>query len=275
MQLVPALIVTAAVVATGAMVPGNLASDRASQGRQAPKPTDRADAILSAARNSVGGVAALAAVVTLDVDAVEERLATSTVPNGVTVFDADPEPFGFRMRWPDRFQLTRRWFVHTLDGSEYWKRQTGGPPVPDTPDLERTARRSTELNSAYMALAFLLRVPPSLRWSPRDGGVVTVDGIEGPMVEFVGASGSGPRMVFDAARRTPLALVTRARQYDASGSERDVEVVKRLEDYRRVGGLLFPFRLDERTPGRHAITRVKSIRVNPPFGPREFAKPVR
>jgi hypothetical protein len=278
MQLVPALIVTAAVVATGtiaAVEPGHLVLAPGSQVRQAPTTADRAEAILSAARNSLGGVPALAAVVTFEVEGVEERLATGTVPNGATVFDSDPEPFGFRTRWPDRFQVTRKWFVHTLNGSEYWKRQTGGPPVPDTPEIDATARRSTELNSAYFALAFLLRAPPSLRWSPRYGGVVKIDGIEGPMVEFVGPSGSGPRMVFDGIRHMPLALVTKAQRYDATGGGRVVEVVKRLEDYRKVGALLFPFRLDERAPGRHAITTVKSIRINPPFGARQFAKPAR
>ena len=246
-----------------------------SRPRQARTADGEAERVLSQARASLGGSNALDAVSTLEIHGVEERGAPGAVPNGATVYGSAPEPFGFKMRWPDRFQVTRGWFIHTLDGRAFWKRQTGGPPVPDTPDLEATARRSTELNSAYLTLAFLLRTPPSLRWEPRYRGVTKIDGLEGPTIEFVGPSGRGPKMVFDAVRHLPLAVVTTARRYEATGGERLLDVVKKLDDYRRVGGLLFPFRLDEQTPGQHVITRITSVRVNPPLGVRDFAQPVK
>ena len=236
--------------------------------------TGDAESVLNQARASLGGSKALESVTTLEIQAVEERQADGPVPAGATVYEVRPEPFRFRMRWPGRFQFTRPSFTHTLNGPAFWLEQTGGTPVPVSPDIETTARRSTELNAAYLTLAFLLRTPPWLRWQPRYLGVTKTDGIEGPTVEFIGPTGHGPKVVFDSARHMPVAVVTTARRMDGSG-ERVVQVVRRLEDYRNVGELRFPFRLDERAPGYHIIRRISIIRVNPPLGLRDFAKPSR
>ena len=243
--------------------------------RQARGAEGDAERVLRQARASLGGSNSLEAVTTLEIQGVEGRESSGAVPKGAIVYDSAPEPFGFKMRWPDRFQFTRKWFIHTLDGRAFWKQQTGGPPVPDTPEIDATARRSTELNSAYLTLAFLLRTPPWLRWQPKYRGVTKIDGVEGPTIEFVGPSDHGPKVLFDAVRHMPLAVVTTARRYEATGGERVVDVVKRLEDYRRVGALLFPFRLDEQAPGQRVVTRINSIRVNQPLGSHDFAKPSR
>ncbi len=278
MRLHHRLLMATALMALSALSPVEwtrpLSAD-ASSPRQARSAEGDAERVLELGRASLGGSKALDAVTTLEILGVEERGSSGAAPKGAIVYDAAPEPFGFKMRWPDRFQFTRKWFIHTLDGRAFWKQQTGGPPVPDTPDIDATARRSTELNSAYLTLAFLLRTPPWLRWQPKYRGVTKIDGIEGPTIEFAGPSDHGPKVLFDAVRYMPLAVVTTSRRYEATGGERVVNVVKRLEDYRRVGALLFPFRLDEQAPGRHAITRINSVRVNPPLGLRDFAKPSR
>jgi len=248
---------------------------QASRSDQTSSRKSDAELIIEQARASLGGSTTLDSVTTLEILGTEEREYAGALPKGATGYDSPAEPFGFKMRWPDRFQFTRHWFIHTLEGRAFWQKQTGGPTVPQTPDLQATARRSTELNAATCTLAFLLKTPPSLGLRPRYLGVVKIEGLEGPTVEFVGPTTYAPKLIFDPVGHTPMAAITTARRFDASGIERVVQVVKRLEDYRKVDGLRFPFRLDERAPGRHTITRIKSIRVNPPLGLRDFANPSR
>jgi hypothetical protein len=48
--------------------------------------------------------------------------------------------------------------------------------------------------------------------------------------------------------------------------------VWRLEDYRVVDGVRFPFRLAVVDPTNELITEVREIEVNPPFIPADFPK---
>lgn len=234
-----------------------------------------AEVVLNKAWTTLGGSTAFNSVTTFEIRAVEERDIADGTAKGHVALDNTPESLGFTMRWPDQFQIRRGHFVHTLDGPGFWMQQTGGPTVPDSPALQETARRSTQLNTAYFSLMFLLKSPPALGWHPRFLGELRFGDLTGPTVAFEDQNGKGPKMVFRTSDCLPVALVTTALRVDATGGQSLVQVLKVLEDYRSVGRLRFPFRLEVSTPGGHVVTEVESIRVNERLSTGAFAKPRR
>jgi hypothetical protein len=212
---------------------------------------DAAAAVLARARDALGGVARLDAIRTLEVRGTDQRDSErGTLP---------AEEFRFRALWPENFQITSKWFTHTLNGQAVWFRQTGGPAVHRDATIEATARQSTERDAAILALTFLLKTPPHLKMHARYLGYQSQDGVVGEVVEFATDTGFAMRLILDQGR--PSAIVTTVRRIGRDG-ELTVPRVRRLEDYREVSGIRVPFRIDERSPNVHIVRRIDQVLVD-------------
>lgn len=224
------------------------------------------DNILRDAREALGGDAKLRGVKTLVVDGYmvsEQRGKEYT------------QPYGFRMLLPDRFQMMDNPFGHTLDGAEYWKRDDVAGAPPDTDDLRRSARRATESRFFREALEFLLQTPAGFTVQSRAVSSSGVPGLDGETIELTRQGAQSPLvMVFDQKTHRPVALVSKAlRSNPDMGDAFTVTDVTRLEDYRAVDGIQFPFRLDDRLgDDLHVTTTIQKVLVNPPLTQQDFKR---
>jgi hypothetical protein len=186
----------------------------AAEWAQASKPgrvlNNRADDVLARARRALGGARPLGAVKTLEVEGTDQREG-ERVPSPA-------ERFAFRMFWPDEFQIASKWFVHTLHGASFWRRQTGGPAIARLPGMDAIARQSTERDAAILTLTFLLRTTPSLAMRAQYVGMVTLDDVEGETIEFTAPNGFVIRLVL--SHDAPSAIISSIRRIEADGSEK-------------------------------------------------------
>ncbi|MCR4373429.1 MAG: hypothetical protein NUW22_01110, partial [Acidobacteria bacterium] len=101
-------------------------------------------------------------------------------------------------------------------------------------------------------------------------GDATIGGMSGTVVEFPTPGGSPMKLLFAKDSGQPLAVIVPVR---ATGSaEKFPDQVWRLEDYRAVGGVKFPYRLTILHPKNLQITEVQQIDVNPPFTVKDFGQ---
>jgi hypothetical protein len=224
------------------------------------------ETILRDAREALGGDARLRGVKALVVD-------------GYMVSDQRgkeyTQPYGFRMLLPDRFQMMDNPFGHTLDGAECWMKEDvpGAPPASD--DLRRTARRATESRFYREAVTFLLQAPAGFAVQTRAVPSSGVPGLDGEAIELTRHGAQFPLvMVFDQKTHRPVALVGKAlRSNPDMGDAFTVTNVTRLEDFRAVDGIQFPFRLDDRLgDDLHVTTTIQKVLVNPPLTQQDFKR---
>jgi hypothetical protein len=210
-----------------------------------------AEQLLQRAADALGGAGRLRAIDRLLITAVERQSLPPTSARGQT----------FKLWLPDRFQSQTAGLVtHTLNGGHL----TIDREV--APDVRRTAESATQARFRLVALAFLLRAPGLSR--PRVRGEATVDGLRGTLVEFTAPDGRTLKLLLAPASAHPLAIVYPVRV--VGSNEQVPDRVWRLEDYRVVDGVRFPFRLTTH-PGE-LITEVQKIDANPPFTSADFPK---
>jgi hypothetical protein len=221
--------------------------DGPSQGYQA------AEQLLQRAGDTLGGAERLRAIDRLHITTVEWRNERPEAVRART----------FKLWLPDRFQSHVDGVVtHTLNGD----RLTFDREVP--PELQRNAEKAIPAMFRRVALAFLLRAPGL--GAPRLHGEATIAGLSGTLVEFAAADGRNLKLLLAPTTGHPLALVYPVR---VIGSNEELpDQVWRLEDYRGVDGVRFPFRLTVVHPESELITEVREIKVNPPFTPADFPK---
>jgi hypothetical protein len=134
--------------------------------------------------------------------------------------------------------------------------------------VQRTAEQSIPAMFRRVAVAFLLRAPDLS--APRLHGEATIAGLKGPLVEFTAPDGRTLKLLLAPTSAQPLALVFSVR---AIGSNEPVpDLIWRLEDYRVVDGVRFPFRLTIVQSKNAMITEVQEIKVNPQFTSADFPK---
>jgi hypothetical protein len=212
-----------------------------------------AEQLLRRAGDALGGADRLLGVERLHIAAAEWRSSRPEAVLGRT----------YKLWLPDRFQNHVDGLVtHTLNGG----RLTVDPDLP--PERRRNAEQAIPGMFRRAALAFLLRAPglgaPSLQ------GEATVAGLSGTLVEFPAPGGRNLKLLLSSASGQPLALVYPVR---VMGSDEELpDQVWRLEDYRVVDGVRFPFRLTIVHPESELITEVREIKVNPPFTAADFPK---
>lgn len=212
-----------------------------------------ADRLLQRAGNALGGGERLRAIDRLHITTVEWRRRRPDATRHRT----------YKLWLPDRFQSHVEGIVtHTLNGG----RLTFDRAVP--PDARRSAEEAVPAMFRRVALAFLLRAPGLS--SPRLHGEATIAGLRGALVEFAAAEGRSLKLLLAPTSAHPLALVYSVRV--AGSTEQFPDRVWRLEDYRVVDGVRFPFRLTVVHPENELITEVKRIEVNPPFTPADFPR---
>jgi hypothetical protein len=169
----------------------------------------------------------------------------------------------YKLWLPDRFQSHVDGLVtHTLNGG----RLTVDPDLP--PEGRRNAEQAIPRMFRRVALAFLLRAPGL--GAPRSQGEARIAGLSGTLVEFPAADGRSLKLLLASTSGQPLALVYPVR---VMGSDEELpDEVWRLEDYRVVDGVRFPFRLTIVRAESESITEVREIKVNPLFTPVDFPK---
>jgi hypothetical protein len=212
-----------------------------------------AEQLLQRAANALGGAARLRAIDRLQITAVERQSQRPDSARGRK----------FKLWLPDRFQSNVEGLVtHTLSGG----RLTIDREL--SPEMRRNAERSIPGMFRRVALAFLLRAPGL--GDPRLHGEATIAGLKGSLLEFTATDGRNPKLLLAPNSAHPMALILPARAMDST--EQLPDQVWRLEDYRVVDGVRFPFRLTIVDPKNEIITEVQEIEVNPSFTPADFPK---
>lgn len=213
----------------------------------------RAQKLLARARNVVGGAGRLAAI---------ERLVVETTERPVGG-KASALQRTYRLLLPDSFQSTVPGVVaHTLDRGSFWMDRSAQP------DTIETAERSTRARFLIVSVAFLLRAPDERRTPVRALGRMRVQGMEGEVLEFQPPTGSPLGLMVSPESGMPMCLIVAVR---AASSGQPGQATWRLEDYRDVQGLRFPFRLalvpDEASRVEVLVT---GLVVNPLLVPEHF-----
>jgi hypothetical protein len=212
-----------------------------------------AEELLFRAGNALGGADKLRAVDRLHIATSEWRAQRPEAALART----------FKLWLPDRFQSHVAGFVtHTLNG----RHLAFDRVVP--PGVQQNAEQAVPATFRRVALAFLLRAsdlsPPSLE------GEATIAGLSGTLVGFTAPDGRSLKLLLAPTSAHPLALVYSTRIMGSN--EPGPDQVWRLEDYRIVDGVRFPFKLTVVDATNELITEVREIQVNPAFTPADFPK---
>lgn len=214
----------------------------------------RSRQLLAHAYRAVGGAERLAAVDRLVIQATETRLDGR---------NQAPRPRLYKLLLPDRFQSIRPGFVtHTLDGSSFWMDRAVEPAI------RTTAERSTRSTFMAVSLAFLLRAPDQSSTHVQALGRRQVQDLDGEVVEFRPFRGGAVRLMLAGDSGMPIAVIVAVQ--DSETGERGV-TTWRMEDYREVGGVKYPFRLvrvSDRIP--RIVTDVTDLKVNEVLTPLDF-----
>ncbi len=175
----------------------------------------------------------------------------------------------YRLRLPSQFQ-TRYYardasaaFVpeagfytrNTLDGNAFW--QKSNTPIPA--EYADRARRGSTSAFVNISLTFLLRVPPGLKVAMKALGATTIAGLAGDAMVITDPIGKSTVFVFEP--RTG-ALIGYVDNTPADGQIRNPtdHLVVRLEDFREVAGIKFPFRAQERWEASGGATPNTTVR---------------
>jgi hypothetical protein len=264
------LVVAAAAAAGGALV-------------SAPQADARAQALLARARAAVGGADRLAVVDRLTIETTDTPAAGRNAPlhppaGGAAApasessrETAPPGPPSlaltrtYKLFLPQRFQsIIHGRVTHTLDGDSFWME-----PVPD-PNVGETAERSTRANFLMVSVAFLLTPPDERATTIRALGRMRVQDLDGEVLEFKPRVGPPLRLMLALPSAMPVAVISTVRDA-ATGKQADASW--RMQDYRAVDGVKFPFRLVRvREPYPPTITVVQDLKVNPSLTARDFRK---
>ena len=224
-------------------------------------PRDDANAMLQAARSHLGGNEL-------------DRVRSLEVERNGTLY---------RLAFPSRFQTEVPTpfgrSVTTLAGDVVWQVDPPTPPGGAQPmprSMEWLVNRERTRMAEFAAIYLLRPLPPS-KFEVLDLGMQTFWDLTGRVLELRSPASDPVRLVVDSVSNRPLALVWRRR---ISPSPEPCDLVARLEDYRDVGGLRFPFLVrfqivnQGKNPDR-ALARYSSARidVNPVFSLEMFRKP--
>lgn len=215
-----------------------------------------AEEVLDRAYASVGGSSRLRAVDRLRISLDEKQtLQPDTARARV-----------YKVWLPGRFQNILPGLVtHTLvDGKLSFDREVSA-------EVRSNAEQSIPGVFRFVTLTFLLRAPDL--GPPKFVGAQTIDGLSGFVVEFpkTGRDEGRPiRMLFDKETGLPRAVITSSRPFGSTGQF--VDQVRRLDDYREVGGVKFPHKITLQHPQNPIIAQIQKIEVNPTFTAKDFSR---
>lgn len=276
-----------------------------------PQVDAKVGAILAAARQALGGDAALAKVQTLSVSGATRRLmGEREIAGDVTLDVALPD----KMKQTDSFgipggPMMER--VSVLSGAEVWDDSTnrgggafmmrmggpGGPGGPGAPGREPTEDERQRMREAQVrrmqgelarhALAFLLRTDASVTFA----GEAEAEDDKADVLEVTPLGGTAMKLFIDQATHVPLMISYEGvlpRTVVARGGQRPTpeEIAKmrseppqtavfevRYSDYKKVDGVLLPHLITTSANGN--VTEewtIDKFKLNPALKPESFVK---
>jgi hypothetical protein len=235
--------------------------DQAGETAQSPRrPANdpRAMELLKRVIDAKGGLAAL-------------KKVTTVVAEADTVFQMERGPLPSTTRtyvlYPDKFRVDAKVTgvdaVQVFNSGSAWVRDPSGlhePPAPIRDDFANSVRRDTiPMLIAAAEGKYSVRLLPE---EGRDGTVLRVLEVSGDQLQPV-------RLFIDAQGQI-------ARQAFASPAPggRTVQVEEVFSDYRRVEGVLVPYKAELVHDGRPILTRtLRSVAVNSPVDEKLFVRP--
>ena len=217
-------------------------------------------ALLARARAHLHGSRDIDSVTSLEVDGTETLMRDV----GTRV-----QPYVFILRPPNTLHMRTGPLLHVLDAGRYSRRLVDtdryGGPVLDRliadPESVRVAAQGMQSHLMRLSLTYLCRVATAdivEDEGPRDLGSIKGRGI----LFRNGAARLQVELVVDSATSRPLAVVTPVHTDGGPRNGADEAWISILDDYRDVGGVRIPFRIDEWIGTSHSRVVLTSVRVD-------------
>ena len=213
-------------------------------------------AILIKARNWIGTAAARAAVKSL------EATGTQTLSTGPVY------AYHFKYLLPDKYMKDFPGMTHVVSGPDWWSIPPFNPALLPAPISLDKRHANLNLDSTL----FLLTPPPASRVVITAKGRGTVEGLTGEIVDMVFPGPLALALVFDPNDGHPIGYTNHYQIIGATRGDSAGIMTTRLEDYRVVNGVKFPFKLTSIYGDRVDATVIKSIRVNEGVSAADFAR---
>jgi len=213
-------------------------------------------AILIKARNWIGTAAARAAVKSL------EATGTQTLSTGPVY------AYHFKYLLPDKYMKDYPGMTHVVSGPDWWSIPPFNPallPAPVSLD-----KRHADLN--LDSTLFLLTPPPASRVVITAKGRGTAEALAGDIVDIVFPGPLALTFVFDPKDGHPIGYTKPYRIIGATRGDSAGIMTTKLEDYRVVNGVKFPFKITSTYGGHIDATVITSIRVNEGVSAADFGK---
>jgi len=214
--------------------------------------------LLKAAQTALGGESAFARVRSLT---VRYTLQWTTNPN------SRPRPFAFTMVMPDGMWAQTGRVTHTLKGEAFWQNE-------DNPaEIRAIAHQNARVDFVLWTLVFLLRTPTVMPLDAEVRGPSAIGTVRGDGLLFRGKDGFRMTLLIDQHTRQPLGFSMPWDNTTTSGRNNEMERTGQLSDYREVGGVRFPHRIDEAFGTDRSRMQVTELLVNPEGVDKLFVKP--
>jgi len=159
----------------------------------------------------------------------------------------------WRLRWPDHFQTRYSQSgvpfsqarpedlqANTLDGTNFWQKFSVQVP----PDSTARAKRGSLTDFTRVALTYLLRLPARSDVAVKALGRRAILGMDGDAILVTDPNGVFHVFMFDANTGALLGYVWNTKADGGVNGPTDHRV-ERFLDFRDVGGIKFPFRVEE------------------------------
>lgn len=231
----------------------------ASPRRSSGSPED-ASRLLARARARLSVTRDVATVASLAVTGTETLLRDTGARAG---------PYAFKLLLPDHLQLRAGPVLHTLAGAAYGRRlvdttRYGGPLLDRMladPESRRTAARGMHSHLLRLSLLYLARAP-AVATAPEDEGLRDFGVVKGRTLLFRDpVEELRAEVVLDPSTAALLAVVTPVRTVGGAKAGTESNWISMPADYREVGGVRIPHRLDDWNGGARSRVELSAVRV--------------
>jgi hypothetical protein len=182
---------------------------------------------------------------------------------------------------PARFQVRDPFGVNTLNNGEFWRALTAeaGAVSMSAGGRQETSRVRENVTHTFLvtSMAFLLRPLAGVEVTATNAGLMGVDGLDGDALRVVGPQGLDVTFVFDRHDGHLVGYADQGRLAVTGEAPVLVHAVSRVSDFRLVGGLRFPHRIELSVPTGSqtgpliSVTEVEKIEIDT-LTPADFSR---